>query len=153
MSNRKIQLKPKSCLDDSHRTGRLPAGRHTRNLRKLTDITQLRKLDYLINCFHYAGKIYDDILFDMAMRYMTVSEKRDIVAQAFERAVTYKIDCDRWISQYNDGTESTAGTLQGLNTNDRLKKSIFLCIFNFLVSFREKQTFLKRDCPLQKKIE
>jgi transitional endoplasmic reticulum ATPase len=152
MNKRKTELGLKYRFDGTHPCGRLPAGRRTRNFRKLTDIAQLRKLEYLINGLHYAGKIYDDTLFDMAMRYLTVSEKRFIVAQVFERAVRYKIDSERWISHHNDGTESSESTLKGLYTNDRLKNSIFLFIFIFLVRFREKQTTLKLNCPLQKKL-
>lgn len=128
------------------------AGRHTRSDRKLADLARRRKLTYLINGLVYAGRFYDDKLFDMAMRYLTVSEKLRTIRESFKRAEKYKIDCARIHSELRNGGESLNGTLKDLNRNERLKKGVFLDIVRCLLRLRAKPSS-KKKCTLVKKLD
>lgn len=133
--------------------GHLRTGRRVRSFRKLTDVAQRRKLEYLINGLSYAGQIYDDTLFDMAMRYLTVSEKRLVVSQMFERAARYKINCSRMLENYTGGRESPEYTLKEFHLIDRLKNAVYNSVFVLLTGFRDKKTSIRQKSPLQRKLD
>ena len=153
MTDRGIEQEMRCFFNENDTGGQVSAGRRTRNHRKITSLAQRRKLEYLINGLYYAGKIYDDTLFDMSMRYLTISEKRSILNHVFEKAARQKIDFKCSFNHYMNGSESPERTLKELYANDRLKNSIFVLVFICLIRFRAKKTSTKRICPLQQKLD
>jgi transitional endoplasmic reticulum ATPase len=140
-------------VDDAKRTGR-----HVRNKREIRDLAQRRKLSYLLNGLIYAGRFYDDDLFIVAMRYLTVADKRRIIGAAFRKALKYDIDSARiksLRSELRNGDESMTDTLKALHRNERLQKSVFKDIVNCLLRFRARagRQLSGKKCQLEQKLD
>jgi transitional endoplasmic reticulum ATPase len=133
------------------RRSKIPATRATR-FRKLSDLAGQRKLDYLINGLQYAGRFYDDYLFEMSMRYLTVAEKRFIARDAVKKGGQLKIECKRIVDVSKNDRESLNSSLQDLHRNDLLKRTIFTNTLNCLFNLRVTQSAKKRLCKLEQKL-
>jgi len=124
------------------------------NYRRLAGLAELKKFTYLINGIQRIGRIYDERLFEISMRYLTSREKRQILNMVIEKGKKLGYDIRRMALEMKNAGESIDSALQHFHRNDRLKNTIYEKILNALVNLRDHVSRRKRkgDVQLEQKL-